>query len=235
MMMEEGEKNAIDRLLEIPGDVLITDDDRGHIAEQLSAKRWDDLKVLSIGTRLLFPDKVYRREKGGRFVGDPCTLVVPRGPELRKAKLEAYRIAAEDGIDPVRDKALFDDLEDVCVLWYSIRSPADAGKDGEAEQLPEPLCMSPRELETRYDRPSLSAITGKLAMLKRVVDPQVSGLPEDELVGLTAALVQLQDLRSLFAYDGATQTAFILSAAKLVQAYLTARSSLGSSAPSTAA
>jgi hypothetical protein len=221
-----------DPFLEIEGQPdAVLDDDRRHVFEQLQAKRWDDLGVLERGGRLLFPEKIWRRDKEtGEFVGDACFLVLPKGSDLRKARTDAIQLAKDAGIDREKDADLFGDLEILCILWRAIREPiAPEGED----DFPAPLTFDALALEKKYERVALMHVNDRLNHLKRVVDPKVGRLSAPELEALTAALVSRQHLSPLFALDAATQTSFILTMALLHQSYLRARSSLGSSAPST--
>lgn len=210
---------------ELAGKEKLAEDDRSHVWQQIAEKKWDDLRVIELGDRLLFPDSLYRRDpKTGKFIAEPIVLEVPRGPELRKARVEAYRIAKEDKLDPEKDKLLFEDLEELCKLWFAIRSPTHPH---------EQLMFDARALESKYDRPSLEQINGKLAQLRRVLDPKLGSMNADEMTALSAALVARQNLAPLFAFDDATQESYFITMASLHLAYLRVRSSPGPSAPST--
>lgn len=203
----------------------VSDDDRGHVLEQIRSKRWDELGVLEHGGRLLFPEKIFARNpKTGKFEGTPVLLRVPRGDDLRKARIEARSIAKDEQLDEKEDAGLFSDLETLCILWLSIRETADPYG---------PFAMDPRDLEKRFDRPSLEQTNFRLTEYRRIIDPNVSGIPEDELAVVTAAIVTRQNLLPLAVYDSATQTRFVVTLATLHQVFLTARSSLGSPEPST--
>jgi hypothetical protein len=215
-----------DPFTELAGKEKLAEDDRAHVWQQIAEKKWDDLGVIELGDRLLFPESIYRRDpKTGKFVPEPIALEVLRGPELRKARVEAYRIAKEDKIDPEKDKSLFEDLEELCKLWFAIRSPKHPH---------EPLMFDARALESKYDRPSIEQVNGKLAQLRRVLDPKLGGMNGDEMAALSAALVARQNLAPLFAFDDSTQEVYFITMASLHLAYLRARSSPGASAPSTA-
>lgn len=230
---EEEAPDPLARFVEIAGseDRVVSDDDRAHVFEQVAAKRWDDLGVLEHEGRLLFPEKIWKRDRrSGKFVGVDVILVVPRGPELRKARREAYELLKEDGLDPVKDRDQFKDLEDLCILWYAIRDPAPTNEG----EFPPHLAADPRDLEKRFDRPSLDQVYNRLDKLRRAIDPKVSGLSAGELAAITAAMVARQDLAPLAACDGATQHSLLITLAALHQAFVMANSSAGSSAPSRA-
>jgi len=227
----EPHPDGLDPLLSIPDDEpLLLDEDRKHVLEQLATKRWDDLGVLEYEGRLLFPEKIFYRSKEGKFVSDDCLLVIPRGSDLRRARVEAYALAEKSKINPKTDSDLFGDLETMSILWSAIRSPKMPEEGG----FPEPLCYDAIELEKKYDRPPLMQVNAKLEHIRRIIDPQVSGLSGPEFAALTATMVARQDLSPLFVCDGATQTVLLLTLAALHQACVKVRSSHGSSEPSTA-
>lgn len=202
----------------------VTDDDRSHVLEQLAKKRWDDLGVIEDGPELLFPENIWKRGKDGKFVSVPCLLRVARGDELRKARVTARSIAQEDGIDEHKDRDLFENLDTLCTVWFSIRDTAAPFA---------PLCGDPRELERLYNK-SLPQVIGKVAQLKRVLDPKVSGMSTEELMLVAGGIVERQNLSPLFAFEDATQARFVITSAALLHSYLKARSSAGSPARSTA-
>ncbi|HEX4334695.1 MAG TPA: hypothetical protein VH062_02210 [Polyangiaceae bacterium] len=211
----------------LAGNEKLREDDRAHVWEQVAAKKWDDLGAIELADGSIgFPDEIYKRDpKTGTFVAEPIVLRVLRGPDMRKARVEAYGIAKSDKIDPEKDKILFEDLEELCKLWFAIRSP----------KFPyEQLAFDARELEKSYDRPSLEQVNGKLAQYRRVLDPKLGGMRAEEMTALSAALVARQNLAPLFAFDDATQEIYFITMAQLHLAYLKARSSPGSSEPSTA-
>lgn len=229
MSDEDDDRSEVEPFVSMPVEIeKVRDDDREHVWDQVASKRWDELGVLELEDgRIIFPECIYRREiSTGKFIGDAVVLQVPRGSELRKARVEAYAIAKADKIDPEKDKVEFEDLVELCKLWLSIRSPKHPY---------EPLTMDARGLERKYDRPSLEQVNGKLAQLRRILDPKLNGMSADEMAALSAALVARQHLGPLFAFDDATQQNYFITMATLHLAYLKARSSRGPSEQSTAA
>jgi hypothetical protein len=209
---------------------VVVDEEREHVFEQLASKRWDDLGVLEYDGRILFPEKIWKRNpKTGKFVGTPCLIAVPRGPDLRKARVEAYALAEREKLDPKRDRDQIKDLEDLCIIWCSIRDPNVV--EGE---FPPPLEVDAIALEKRFDRPSLDQVYFRIDKLRRALDPRVSYLTAGELSALTAAMVARQDLAPLAACDGATQHSLLLTLAAVHQALVRVSSSAGSPAPSRA-
>lgn len=226
-MSEKKVDDALAEFLMIPGDpAKITDDDRRQVWEQIRAKRWSELGVIESFGRLLFPSFIWKRDvRTGEFVGDKIMIRVPRGDDLRKARVEARKIATDEKLDLDRDKDQVDDLETLCILWAAIRSPTEPF---------EPLMMDARDLEKRYDRPALEHVNFIVSQMRRVIDPHVSGMDAEELAALTAAIVERGNIVPLAAFDGATQSTFIVTLARLHQSFLMAKSLGGSQEPSTA-
>lgn len=149
--------------------------------EQLLSRGWEALEAIEYQGRLLFPERIYRRGPKGELIADEVMLRVPREGEIRKARAEARKLAAEDGIDPERDADLFETLDNVCLLWISIRNPKPQH---------EPLVGFPRELEARYDSASLAQVGRKLRALMEAIDPMPSEVNENELLAIIAALAK---------------------------------------------
>lgn len=216
-------EDSLSQFLRIPGaDPTVVDDDRRHVWEQIKAKKWDDLGVLEVGDRLLFPWQIWRRDRStGKFVGDPCLLQLPRGPELRAARIESRIMAKAEGLDLTLDSDQVEDLESLCDLWLSIRDTSDPY---------EPKFGYPKDLEKKYDRVSLEQVNFALKHLKRLLDPKVSGMGADEMAAISAAIVERQSIDPLAAYDGATQATYVITLASVHKLLLEARSSGGPSA-----
>ena len=97
-------------------------DSAGTIASILS-KSWEELEALEFDGRLLFPAHVLRR-KAKDWERIDVVLRVPREPDMRRARLKARAWAAEEGLDPELDPAMFENMDSMCVLTEAIRNPA---------------------------------------------------------------------------------------------------------------
>lgn len=175
-----------------------------HVVEQLAGRTWDELQTLEYAGYILFPEKIYRRCKDGTFEGTPVVLRVPREPELRRARVTARRMATADGIDEIRDKDLFEDLETVCILWEAVRMPTTPH---------EPLVLTPSELEKTYDKRSLMHLWGVLDHYITLLDPRPDTLNANELTFLIAAIAKGRDIRPLRACGSLQQSRCIVSMA----------------------
>jgi len=166
--IEREVEKVIAALRGLPGGTPVTDDDRKHVLEQLAAKSWNDLGVLEgkDGT-LLLPWKIWRRDKDGKFAGKDVVLRVPDGPILRRARIEARQMAAEDHLDLDRDKDLVDDLEMLSILFWSVREPTEPH---------EPVAMDARDFERIFNREVLKQTNFALTHAQRIFSPKVGGM-----------------------------------------------------------
>ncbi len=198
---------------------------REAAVEQLIGKSWEELEVLEVAGRLLFPEKILRRTKSGMCEEIPVLIQIPRSHELRKARVEARRIAKKDGLDPKLDRDLIDELETVCTLSHAIRNtkPPDH----------EPWEPFPRTLEEKYDKSSLAQIWAKIDALTRVVDPAPDSISQDEMIALASAIAKERNLGPLFVYGSGAQTTFVVTMADLLVSSLASKSSSEPSEPST--
>ncbi len=204
---------------EIPTDV------HDHVVDQLLGKSWGDLEVLEHAGYLLFPDKIFKRNSKGGFDETEILLRIPRQNEIRQARVEARKIAAEEELDPKLDPDLFADLDDLCVLAKSIRT-----KDGDYH---EPVEEDPRKLEKRFDKKSLQQVWAKIEALSAVVDPAPDSISEPEMIALANALLKEGNLSPLLVYGPGAQTSFVATTAALLVSSLESKSSSEQSEPST--
>ena len=200
------------------------DDAHPHVVEQLLGKSWGELEVLEHYGYLLFPDSIYKRKKDGTFDEIKVCLRVPRQHELRKARVEARKIALEDGLDLERDKDLFNDLETVCTLSIVIRNRTAPH---------EPMIPDPRELERDYDRASLMQLWAKVDSLNQVIDPAPHNISEEEMFALIAAIAKDRSISPLAVYAAGSLDTFVIFMASLLVNFLVSKSSSEQSDSST--
>lgn len=194
------------------------------IASELSAMRWEDLEAFEQGGVLHFSETLQRRKPNGKFEEIKVKLRVPQTHELRAARREARDLAKQDGIDPKLDLDLFNDLDNTCILWRAIRSDTAPF---------EPWAMDVRDLEKRLDKPCLQQAWGKLEGYRRVIDPRPVALNRAQLLGLVASIAEGRNISPLLAIDSPAQAAFVIFMARLLQSFLSFKSSSQSSGTST--
>lgn len=197
-------------------------DESGPVFEQLLGKSWGDLEVLEHDGRLLFPEKIYKRNARGKFDGQDVLLRVPREPDLRWARVEARRMALdhEPPLDLDRDRDLVDNLESMCLLSRCMRDP----KDPKVEFDP-----FPSHLESSWDKESLLQLYEKLDRLTQVIDPRPEEITEEQMIALAAAIVKERHILPLAVFGPAAQNTCIVYMAERLLISLASKSSSDSS------
>lgn len=192
-------------------------------AMELAVKPWSELEALEFQDRVMFPDVLHKRRGNGKFEQVQVMFRVPRDHEIRAARKEAKELAALDGIDPKVDADIFNQLDNVCLLWHALRSITPPH---------EPLCLSVKELEKTYDRSSLAQAWAKLEGYRRVSDPRPASLSKEQLFALVASIAERKQITPLLAFDGPSQAASIIFMASLLTKLLSFKSSSERSEPS---
>jgi hypothetical protein len=195
--------------------IKLPDQTHDHVINQLLGKDWKDLEVIEHYGHLLFPDKLYRRNKGGTFEVIDIFIRVPREPELRQARVTARKIALDDGLDLDRDMDLIETLECICTLSTAIRNGP--------EQY-EPYEPNPKLLEKNYDRGSLTQLWAKLNEYSGVVDPRPDKISAEEVLVLMASISKERSIYPLHVYGQAVQNSCIITMADQSLNYLGSKS-----------
>lgn len=194
----------------------IPDSVHNHVLEQLIGKDWGELKVLEHADYLLFPEKIYRRKKDGKFEEIKICLRVPRDHEMRKARVQARAIAIDEGLDPKLDRDLISNIEDFCILSMAIRN---------ATPPHEPWEPDPQVLSSKYDKQCLMQIWAKLDGYTQVLNPAPQSMSEEEMLALILAITKERNILPLHVYGSEAQTIFIISMADQLASSLVSRSS----------
>jgi len=197
-------------------DFELPDDVHEHVAKQLLGKTWDEIEVLEHAGYLLFPAELYRRRRDGTFETIAVCLRVPRMPDIRKARLKARTIAANEGLDHKLDAGAVADLETVCILAEAIRNSTAPH---------EPMIPDPLELERVWDKTSLVQLWAKLDGLNHVIDPRPHDITEIEMLALLARLAKEQTLAPLAVYGSGAQAYFVTTMAARLLTLLESKSS----------
>ncbi|MEA3225135.1 MAG: hypothetical protein U9Q07_04230 [Planctomycetota bacterium] len=173
-----------------------------HIAEQIFKKSWAELEATENNGRLLFPDKIYKRNAKGEINSIDVMLQVPREDDNRFAKLKARELGIAAGADLDRDKDdIFEQLEMLCLLWRCIRNTTPPY---------EPLVMEPLELEKFYDLTSLVNVYGKIDTFAGMLNPHVDELAEEDCWALVGAIATSENILPLHVCAPDSQNTFVL-------------------------
>jgi len=202
----------------------LPEETHNHVIDQLISKSWGELEVLEHAGHMLFPEKIYRRTKSGKFEEVPVLIRVPRLDDLSKARVQARMICKDKGLDHKLDRDLFDDWETVCTLALCIRNTTEPH---------EPWEPDPETLAKTYDKASLMQIWAKLDSFTQVVNPAPERISESECWALIAAIAKERNLSPFFVYGQAAQTSCAVFMADLCMTLLASRSSSESSEGST--
>jgi len=182
----------------------LPDDLSGHVAEQLVGMEWGQLEVLEHAGYLLFPEKIFKRQKDGEFKEQKVLIRVPREHEIRKARVTSRRIAKEAELDLKLDADLVENIEDMCLLSIAIRN---------VDPPHEPWEPNSKVLEKQYDTGSLAQIYSKVDAYRQLINPQPDSISQDEMLALISAISKERSIVPLLAYGPESQTGFIVTMA----------------------
>lgn len=140
---------------------------------ELGNRTWEELEVVTHEDgHLLFKDQIRRRKADGSVEGIPVRVRIVRTQEIAEARAETRQLFGRiKSLDPDRDKDVFDELEQVCILSHAIRT----------FETPYSQFASYDELLTGYDEGSLQDIIGRIQALRQLLDPRESQLTEDQI------------------------------------------------------
>lgn len=178
-----------------------------HAMARLMTTDWAELETFEFADNLLFPETLYHRGSGGKWLEKSVMLRVPKPRDLRQARVEARLLAKQEKIDETKDKDLFVNLENMCILARGIRNDTEPYEPWE----PDPLI-----LEAKYDTVCLQHMWEKLERLNEVLNPAPKQLGSGEIVALIVAIAKARHLGPLIVYGPGAQTSFVVSMADLL-------------------
>lgn len=179
-----------------------------HVIDQLLGTNWEGIEELEEHAGyLLFPEKIYKRNKKGLWDETSVMIRVPRQHELRKARLMARGKAKEEGLDAELDRDQIDEYENICILWHALRMPTPPH---------DPLVLDPSELEKKYDKKVLSQMFAKMDAYSQVLDPQPNTISKEELFALIALLAKEKSILPLHVYGSEVQNTCVVSMAEML-------------------
>jgi hypothetical protein len=176
--------------------------------EALAAKRWDELEALEHEGRVLYPEVIRSRGKGGVLKEVPVAIRVLRKDERRKAKLEAEDWAKEEKLDRDREPGLFDDMDTLCILARALREP----------KAPHDQFATFKALEHDYDMRSLDELWSKYKIYEDLTDPRDGIQTDVEFWAVVGAIGRTRNILPLTECESPAQNGCIL---RLVELALT--------------
>lgn len=168
---------------------------------ELGGRTWEELEIVDHGDgHLLFKDAIRRKTKDGSVQMEPIRVSILRVPEIARARADCRRWFAELRLDEDRDKDIFDELEQVCMLAMAVRTA----------EPPYAQLATAEELARDYDEVSLQDVIGRIQVLRQQLDVRESHLTEDELWQKVFAVAQRGHLFPLTDIAGPEQPSCIV-------------------------
>lgn len=191
---------------------------------ELGGRTWEELEVRQHESgRLMFPDRLRRRNAKGEVVETRVCVRIPTpGDEIRARTDARIWFAKLQGLDADRDKGLFDQMEQICLLARAIRTP----------EAPHPQLVTYEEL-AEYEEATLQDLLERINVYKTLLDPREAITDEETFWRKVIAIGKQANLLPLADIVGREQPSFIVRMAKEACRSPTARSYVRSSENST--
>jgi hypothetical protein len=162
---------------------------------------WEELELVRHESgRLLFEDKIRRRNELGKVEEKKVRVWVPVPDDEVEARTQARLwFASKKALDPDRDKALFDDMEQVCLLARAIRT-FDA---------PHGQLMNYAELAA-WDEGGLKDIQERINAYKALIDPREPVTTDDAFWRMLSEVAKRRSILPLLGIVGHEQPSCII-------------------------
>jgi hypothetical protein len=168
---------------------------------ELGGRTWQELEIIDHADgHLLFSDALRRRGKSGAVETVPVRVKILRTQQIAEARGKCRRWCGELGLDEEKDKDIFDQLEQVCLLAGAIRDPHP----------PHAQRYQPEELAKDFDEASLQDVLGRIQALRQIIDVRESHLTEGEIWQKIAAVARAGHLLPLTDIAGPEQPSCIV-------------------------
>jgi hypothetical protein len=174
----------------------------GEPIGELGGKTWEELEVLEHDAgQLMFPGKLRRRNKSGAVVEVAVRIRIPSPNDHFAARAEARAWMAKPDLklDPVANKDIFEQLEQLCLLAKAIRR----------DTAPHPQFAAAEELAA-YDQGSIADIQEQVNLFKERLDPRPSVQTEEEAWRKIVAVAKEANIGPLVDTDGRDQEPLVV-------------------------
>lgn len=173
----------------------------GEPIAELGGRTWEELEVQQHESgRLMFPERIRRRNAKGVVEETRVMVWIPNPSDNIRARVDARAWFAQlRHLDPDRDKAIFDELEQVCLLARAIRT----------EKPPHSQFCTHDEL-AEYDEPVLHDVLERINAYKALLDPREPVRDEESFWRLVVAVARSATILPLADTAGRDQSACIV-------------------------
>lgn len=184
--------------------------------EWLEGKTIEELAAIEHGGRTLFPDKIRRVKADGTYEDVDVYVRVPRSVEVMQARQDAREFFRKRKLDPKEDNDLFEQLDTMSVLARSIRDKAPP--HDQFQPLEFLLSNDPGK---GFDTESLMDVWTRLEVYRKMIDPRVTVVSEDDALRAAYAIDRVSNISPLAGIAGHELDSCIFTMASLLVKYRT--------------
>ncbi len=138
------------------------------------------------------------------FVDTPIKVRIPRPQDLLQARIDARVAFVAMKLDEQRDRDLFDETEQLCLLAKTIRDPKTEAQLCDVEELPK-----------RFDEGTLQDLLGRVRVYRDMLDPRDRLTTEEDVYLKIAEVARVGHCLPLAGIAGFEQPSFIVTMAEL--------------------
>jgi hypothetical protein len=172
---------------------------------EMGGQTWEELEVSRHASgRLMFRGELRQRNERGQIKVTPVRVCVPNPRDKVEARAEARGwFASIKNLDVDRDKDLFDEMEQVCILALAVRtSDPPHGQFCDYEEL------------ANYEEASLRDIRERITVLEQMLDPREPVTNEETFWRKTFAVARGSTILPLTDIAGHEQPSLVVRMAK---------------------
>ena len=186
------------------------------VHEWLKGKTIEELAIVEHGGRALFPDRIQRVKADGTFEGVEVYVRVPRAVEVMQARQDAREFFRKRKLDPKEDNDLFEQLDTFAVLARAIRDKAPPHDQFQPLEF-----LLSNEPGKGFDTESLLDVWTRLEVYRKMIDPRVTVVSEDDALRAAYEIDRCQNISPLAGIAGHELDSCIFTMASLLVKYRT--------------
>lgn len=208
--------------------------DRNPVDEWLAGKRPEDLDLVEVGGRRLYPDTLKRRSLDDPSVLEvvPVLIRAPSSEDKVLARLDALEwarnMAQGHGLavdlpasltiaqaEALLGQSYFDELDTKCLVARCTFSPSP----------PHDQYLLPQILDKRHDHASVLDLWDRITFWYDFGDVRARDLDDDAMIDILSAIDKVRNTTPLLAIAGSARDSLVVSMASQLVALRTAKSS----------